>query len=91
MHQLRQRIPIPNTTKPILQRHDPNNTRNILLRNQTKIHTQKNNPMPQIPEQETNPILKKILAIIFLPLFIFLWTIGWKLDYIGRKKEQKQK
>ena len=58
LHQLRPKIPIPSTTKPILQRHNTNNKRIILLRNQTKIHTQKNNPMPQIPEQETNPILK---------------------------------
>ncbi|MCW4015056.1 MAG: hypothetical protein NWF06_01680 [Candidatus Bathyarchaeota archaeon] len=30
--------------------------------------------------------LRKVASVVLLPLIIFLWTVGWTLQWIGEQK-----
>ena len=41
-------------------------------------------------KENKNPLKRKIIAVIFLPIIILVWTIGWTLTQIGSERKIKE-
>ena len=38
-------------------------------------------------KEPRNPLLRKIITVVFLPIIIFVWMTGWTLTQIGSQGE----
>ena len=41
-------------------------------------------------KEHRNPLLHKIITVVFLPITIFVWMIGWTLNQIGSETEHTE-
>ena len=41
-------------------------------------------------KEPRNPLLRKIITVVFLPIIIFVWMTGWTLTQIGSQGEHKE-
>lgn len=46
--------------------------------------------MQENVKEHRNPFLRKIIAVVFLPIIIFVWMTGWTLTQIGSQREQTE-
>ena len=46
--------------------------------------------MQKSVKEHRNPLLRKIITVVFLPIIIFVWMTGWILTQIGSQGEHTE-